>query len=268
MRLKERAGWNQLEADWRWFLEANPRGCFAAVQNGMVIGTVTSIRYGRRLAWISMMLVDPARRRMGIGQQLMEAVMKSLAGCPCLMLDATPKGHDLYRAFGFADRRTFQRLIVTSLPAAADESPAPSVRPIDQRRFKAVAAFDRTVFGADRAGILQCLWQAAPASAWCLERGGRLQGYCIGRPGSRFFHLGPVVARNTADAVALTQTAWRSLAGRSVGMDVPEAQPAFGHWLRRLGFVPERPLTRMVRGQPSPRARPQQIFAVAGPEFG
>ncbi|NQU10751.1 GNAT family N-acetyltransferase [bacterium] len=268
MRLKALAGWNQTEAEWRWFLEANAGGCFAAVQNGIVIGTVASIRYGNRLAWVSMMLVEPGRRRMGLGHQLMEAVMANLKDCPCVKLDATPAGHDLYRAFGFTDELALQRLVVASLPPSTAELSSPLLRPLNQVRFKAVAALDRTVFGADRSGIIQSLWQAAPGSAWCLERRGKLQGYCVGRPGANFHHLGPVVAASTADAVALAQAGLRGLAGRSVGLDVPDSQPDFGQWLHRLGFVAERPLTRMVHGRSPVSGEVDHVFAVVGPEFG
>ena len=36
MRLKDAAGWNQTEDDWRRFLQANPEGCFVAEWNGQI----------------------------------------------------------------------------------------------------------------------------------------------------------------------------------------------------------------------------------------
>jgi creatinine amidohydrolase len=78
MRLCGLAGWNQLEADWRIFLESHPEGCFVAVHQGRVAGTVATVNYANRCAWISMVLVDPDFRRMGIATRLMHAAIESL----------------------------------------------------------------------------------------------------------------------------------------------------------------------------------------------
>ena len=43
MRLRELAGWNQTEQDWRRFLEFEPEGCFVAFRNGRVCGTVATL---------------------------------------------------------------------------------------------------------------------------------------------------------------------------------------------------------------------------------
>ena len=78
MRLKTIAGWNQTQADWHRFLELNPGGCFVALHQGRVVGTVTAIAYSGSVGWVGMMLVDPDFRRRGIGTRLMERAMASL----------------------------------------------------------------------------------------------------------------------------------------------------------------------------------------------
>src|SRR5215475_6239116 len=62
MRLKDLSGWNQTEHDWQRFLSASPHGCFVAEMDGQVVGTVATISYENKFAWIGMVLVDPARR--------------------------------------------------------------------------------------------------------------------------------------------------------------------------------------------------------------
>jgi len=62
LRLCRIAGWNQLAPDWELFLRLSPRGCRAAVQNGKVVGTVTTVNYENRFAWVGMVLVDPETR--------------------------------------------------------------------------------------------------------------------------------------------------------------------------------------------------------------
>ena len=59
--------WNQLEEDWRAFLDSPDGGGWLAEHEGTAVGTVTFLRYGRRFSWLSMMLVHPDARRAGIG---------------------------------------------------------------------------------------------------------------------------------------------------------------------------------------------------------
>ena len=46
MRLKEQAGWNQVEGDWRRLLDLQPDGCFVAELDDVPAGTVTTCRFG------------------------------------------------------------------------------------------------------------------------------------------------------------------------------------------------------------------------------
>jgi GNAT superfamily N-acetyltransferase len=71
MRLKEQAGWNQTEADWRRFLDLEPEGCFVAELDGQPVGTTTTCVFGS-VAWVGMVLVDPAVRGRGVGRSLMK----------------------------------------------------------------------------------------------------------------------------------------------------------------------------------------------------
>src|SRR5437660_10933274 len=78
--LRRLAGWNQTLADWRRLLWLEPRGCFVAVENVAVVGTVTTTTYGQTLAWIGMMLVHPERQRRGIGTRLIRQALEYLHG--------------------------------------------------------------------------------------------------------------------------------------------------------------------------------------------
>src|SRR5438034_5772443 len=68
-RLKDIAGWNQTEADWRIFLNAGRDGCFVAEVDDVVRGTAATIVYGGRFAWVGMVLVDPENRGHGIDRK-------------------------------------------------------------------------------------------------------------------------------------------------------------------------------------------------------
>src|SRR5438477_13073544 len=96
--LRSLIGWNQTLSDWHRFLSLEPQGCFVAVLNSEVVGTVATTSYGRELAWIGMMLVHPDHRRKGIARRLMLRALEYLKGkeVQCIGLDATPAGQPLY----------------------------------------------------------------------------------------------------------------------------------------------------------------------------
>src|SRR5262249_8240740 len=62
-RLREQAGWNQSDDDWRRLLAWEPTGCFVGELDGKIVGSTSTTVYGNQLAWIGMVLVDLDHRR-------------------------------------------------------------------------------------------------------------------------------------------------------------------------------------------------------------
>jgi creatinine amidohydrolase/Fe(II)-dependent formamide hydrolase-like protein/GNAT superfamily N-acetyltransferase len=265
MRLKSIAHWNQTDADWTTLLDAAPGGSFAMVHQGSVIGTITTTPYGN-VAWIGMLLVDPAFRGMGVGTRLMEQAIAHLLATPCLKLDATDAGRPVYLKLGFTDECRILRLTCAMVPPPP-ASPDALTRAMTDSDLAAVSVFDQPRFGADRGVILRALRSAGPAGAHLIERGGRIAGYVLGRRGSDFAQVGPLMADTLADARALLQAALIPLAGRPATLDVPAAQTGLIADLRALGFVEQRAFTRMARGAACP-GQPSAMFAIGGPELG
>jgi ribosomal protein S18 acetylase RimI-like enzyme len=278
MRLKAQAGWNQVEADWRFFLAQRPEGCFvatacaqdAACGQDAVVGTVTTVAYGPRLAWISMLLVDAAHRRQGIGTRLMQAAMESLQGYlsggeATVALDATPAGRPLYERLGFRAERELVRL------TRSDRFCLETCQVLSQQTcpVSEIAALDRRALGADRTALLRALRQRAPEVAYLAFDGGRPVAFCLGRHGSRLSQLGPVVAETLEQAIAVCRQALAAWEGRAAVLDVPASQETFLAWLREVGFEAQRPFTRMAYGAPLPQPTGQaRTYAICGPEFG
>ncbi len=80
MRLKEAAGWNQTETDWRRHLKLEPEGCFIASCDDTPAATLAVTIFGgdaigvgrtRATAWIAMVLTDPSFRRRGLANALL-----------------------------------------------------------------------------------------------------------------------------------------------------------------------------------------------------
>jgi ribosomal protein S18 acetylase RimI-like enzyme len=133
--LRRLAGWNQTPEDWRRLLRLEPEGCFVAVQNGAIVGTVTTTTYGQALAWIGMMLIHPDLRRQGLGTRLMRRSLEYLQsrGVGCIRLDATPAGRPVYEKLGFVAEWTLTRwqrpeglvpvVVADTAPGIASPSP-------------------------------------------------------------------------------------------------------------------------------------------------
>jgi GNAT superfamily N-acetyltransferase len=262
------SGWNQTEQDWRYFLTAAPHGALAAEENGRVVGTVATLPYGP-FAWISMVLVDPAARRKGIGTLLLNRGLALIPEPIVPRLDATPAGEVLYRKLGFVGEYRISRWFLERKGTFGLEPEATEiVRPLTAVDWPAMCEMDARAFGASRADLLKRLADDAPEYAWVVEREGNLQGYLLGRHGRLREHLGPLIAGTPDVAQQLLDTCLAAHPGRAIFLDAPDDQSAWSATLAERGFAIERSLLRMYRGQLLTPGEPSQIFAITGPEFG
>lgn len=266
LRLCRASGWNQLEHDWAAFLEFSPGGCRVAEKNGKVVGTVTTLRYQEQFSWLSMVLVDPAERGAGIGTRLLQEGLMLLKHENCVRLDATPLGRPIYERHGFVEEFPLKRMAVSASTYNA-ASLSSRIRRMRESDLPAVFAKDAKVFGADRSLLLRRWLQLAPGCAFVAEGGG-MEGYCFGRPGCKYSQLGPIVAKNEIIASELISECMRRAPNDAFAIDAPAISAEWMAQLTALGFVEERPFTRMSRGE-RPNATPcASLFAIAGPEFG
>jgi ribosomal protein S18 acetylase RimI-like enzyme len=278
MGLKEAAGWNQTGADWLRLLRLGPRGCFAAASGGRLVGTVTTTAYGRELAWVGMVLVDPSFRRRGIASRLMEAALSHLdgEGVETIKLDATPDGRHVYERLGFEDELTIERWSGRGRNGAfSKEAGGESVRggaacsAVDPARLDEILELDRAAFGADRARLVEALAAQALASAFAGGGpGGGEDGYALARAGSAADYVGPLVAHDPERAALLLDHVLARLAGRPVYLDANTRFESATRSLAERGFRKQRELIRMRRGAETSAGTSPAVFAIAGPEVG
>jgi GNAT superfamily N-acetyltransferase len=271
MRLKELAGWNQTAADWRRFLEGSPDGCFVAAVDAQVRGTVTTIPFEARFAWIGMVLVDPEYRGRGIGTTLLETAIDYLdrQNLSALKLDATPQGQPLYEKLGFKAEYAITRWTRRRPSSeAAQPSPPKAHDSVSQELLARIDEFDRQVFGADRSVLLKSLHAEAPEFTRDVVAGGALTGYAFGRRGAFADHLGPWIATDAGSARQLLEAFLASSSRETQIVDCVNAHPAAGELLKSFGFSPTRPLVRMFRGANDYPGRPDLLCGILGPEFG
>lgn len=268
LRLCRASGWNQLEADWRCFLEHSPQGCRAAVCDSRVVGTVATLDYDRKFGWISMLLVDPEFRGTGIGTRLLEEACGILSDVETVRLDATPAGKLVYDKAGFRDEYRLVRMKAATPVVEPAIEGLTQVRAIEASDWARLLAWDRLVFGADREIILRRLFRGAPEYALLAESDGGIRGFLLGRHGFIAEHLGPLVALDEPAARALVSAGIGRSGGRLLMIDAPRHTAEWNRWLESRGFREERPFIRMFRGANSSPGVPGNVFAIAGPELG
>jgi N-acetylglutamate synthase-like GNAT family acetyltransferase len=279
MRLKDIAGWNQTKEDWERFLQADPEGCFVAEWNGQVAGTVTTIIYESRFAWIGMVLVDPQLRGKGIGTALLLKAIDHLDAkkVRCVKLDATPQGEPIYARLGFRieyeiERHSLTREAMCPNPVAETGGAYIKTNVCAARdgaeNIETLLEMDREVFGADRSGLLRSVASSAPELVTIARSGVAVKGFALGRKGSQADHLGPWVAANALAAREVLEGFLLRSRRQVVFVDVVRDNPWAPALVAAKGFRFSRRLTRMYRGENAHPGRPELLCAILGPEFG
>lgn len=294
MALSLAANWNQVNEDWAYFLRHGEGWGYSAA-NGELVATTMIVPFAGRFDWLSVVLVAPSARRLGLARRLTDHALAQLsARNRMVLLDATPAGRELYLQQGFRDVAQLERWVlkVRGAPASSARSSSPrapdpqvratavadpqshatvvadpQVRAITAADWPAILDFDARIFGARRDTLLAALRARSSHAALLIENNGELGGFLFGRNGRLFTQLGPLIAVTEALACRLLAQALRDIATR-VCIDAPIIHLNLRAWLSEQGFIPSRPFARMIRGPvPLPHDL-AQLFASSGPEFG
>jgi GNAT superfamily N-acetyltransferase len=283
------AEWNQNEADWRmmldlgrgWGIDAPSDDGSTALAASVVVIPYSPSPYAAHspgaagggvghagCAWVSMVLVLPQFRRLGLAKQLLRHALGILQTEGMLpVLDATPAGYPVYLQQGFGPTwgfRRYRRAAISLDPAAAD---APRTRRITDDDWPAIMAFDGAAFGADRKRLLQALARRMPQAARVAQQDGRITGFVLGRDGREACQIGPLVADDARIAQILVDDVLDTVA-TPVQVDLADRHLSLLQGLVARGFMLQRPFTRMVLGAPDAPGDPARVVLMAGPELG
>lgn len=231
-------GWNQTAADWRMLIELSPDLCFGIEQDNQLAATTTLVCYGKRLAWLGMVLTRTEFRRRGFARMLVEHALTAAdrLSIRTVKLDATAQGQPLYESLGFSPEQEIQRW--SRGTASPVHQPPPPV---------------------SRSGLVEFLSRRADPVA-------NHDDLVMYRNGLRASYLGPCIARTPECAASLIGSALAYDNGRWF-WDILPANVDAAKLATRYGFILDRRLVRMSRGVPL-RVDESKIYAIAGFEFG
>jgi hypothetical protein len=212
--------------------------------------------YGRRLAWVGMVLTRIAHRGRGFASRLLTETL-ALAdriGIESVKLDATDQGQPLYEKLGFRSEQPVERW------ARSDAGQASGPMPAEPAASNDWQTLDESAFGVGRSELLSILARQNPPVVIG-------NSYLLARPGRLTRYMGPCIAESAATARLLIERALKRGNKGGWSWDLfPQNTAALG-LAKEFNFIPKRHLLRMVRGKDL-RGQEEKIYAIAGFELG
>jgi len=268
MKLSTEQGWNQTEKDWKLLIESPQNVCLLAEYGNKIVGTSTAFTYSGDVAWIGMVLVDKEYRGQGLSKLLLENIFKKLKSYKSIKLDATPEGLQVYKKFNFKEEYLITRMTIPSIVNLSSVEDHLLLEPILSKDINEIIALDELVFGANRAQLIQSLINEYPQKAWLLKRNNCVSGLVLGREGSNYYQIGPVIASTFHDAKILISKALKGLENKPIVVDVLDDKEDLINWLHSIGFTNQRHFVRMYQKENPFSGLRENQFSICGPEFG
>lgn len=240
------AGWPHRAEDWQFLREVG-HGIVAHDEIGRVLGSAMWFPHGSEFATVAMVITSPRLQALGTAQWLMKRVLSECKGRN-LRLNATRAARKLYLSLGFRLERTvFQRQAEAQ---RLDEMPrlpeGAELRHLDQVDVAAIADLDAQGFRACRTELLAALLQQSVGFG--LYRRGRLEAFALCRPFGRGHVVGPVVASNDRDAIAVVAPHVTAHDGEFLRLDTHLADGEFSSFVARSGLAVFDTVTTMSLG--------------------
>jgi GNAT superfamily N-acetyltransferase len=255
-------GWPHRPEDWD-MLRRTGQGLAAIDGIGRIFGTAMWFAHGADFATIGMVITSHRFQAHGNGRWLMEQVLERCANRN-LLLNATRPAYNLYVSLGFVPEAIVyqcQGEVVSRV--AAPGAPNGEIKPISRADLDPVPALDARAFGADRTALVHRL--AGDAKGYGVWREGTLAAYAFRRRFGRGQVVGPVVAGNDDDAIALVSRHLAEIPGQFARVDTRRTDGAFMLALQDGGLRIFDTVTTMSKGRPLFKAKPGEpsIFGLA-----
>lgn len=253
-------GWNPGLEDAAAFWAADPEGFFMAERDGRLAAAISVVNHDDDHAFLGLYICHPDFRGQGIGLALWAHALRH-AGGRSVGLDGVPAQQANYARAGFVATGSTLRM------EGAAWAPDASLRLSEPGDAAALLALDRAALGHARPGFL---------SGWIIQTQTRRTVVAEGPDGPIGFatarlcqsggKIGPVIAPDTATALALVASAAQALDLHRIAVDVPQQNAALLDALAAAGFVETFRTARMIRG--TPPAPSASLQAVATLELG
>ena len=260
-------GWPHRPEDLRQIISL-AKGYVACDEIGRVGGSALWFPLGEDTACIGMVITPPRMQSRGAGRWLMQRVLRDI-GKREIIVNATPQAVRLYEQLGFGKCGLGQQMQGhTKAPDTPPAVPAGlTLRPLSGADLPALQALDREATGHDRTAVLLCMLEPADA-VLLLDRGGAPVGYAFSRPFGRGELLGPVIARNDDEAIALASHFLLRHVGSYMRLDTLVRPGKFTDFVENCGLAISTTITQMRLNPKAAASGTTHSYAMAGQAFG
>jgi GNAT superfamily N-acetyltransferase len=261
-------GWNPGLGDASIFWDTDPGGFVCAERSGEVVGTGSTVAYGREFGFMGFFIVRPDLRGQGIGRDFWiwrrDRLRTRLGRGAAIGMDGVFAMQPFYARGGFVFSHRNLRLAGTGQGGASVD---PALVELGSLPFEQVAGFDRHHFGFSREVFLRRWIRPEGGLGLGFLDGDRIRGFGVVRPCRTGFKIGPLFAETPEVADALFVALSGHAGGESVFLDVPENHPAALELGRRHQLTESFGCARMYHG-PAPELPWNQIYGVTTFELG
>jgi hypothetical protein len=253
-------GWNPGPDDAAAFHATDPEGFFLAFDGAGPVAGISVVNHSESFAFLGLYLCLPQWRGRRIAFALWQHALVH-AGGRTVGLDGVPAQQSNYAKSGFA--RTGETRRWTGVIEGRGSE---ALRPVAAGDLPALVALDAAANGIEKSRFLsRWLTDTATRRTLVLDRDGP-QGFVTARICRSGIKIGPLVARDDADAVTLLHGAPALFPGEPAMVDVPDTMPGLTRHCEGLGLTVPFVTARMYRG-PAPLPGPF-VTAVATLELG
>jgi GNAT superfamily N-acetyltransferase len=257
-------GWNPGVQDATCFHAADPDGFLVGILDDEPIATISVVKYDASFGFLGLYIVKPPYRGQGHGIALWNAGLARLAGCT-IGLDGVVEQQPNYRKSGFDLAYRNVRYEGVRAHEVAIKS---GIVPAADVEFEELNAYDRSVFGVDRARFLRGWLSQRNAHAVAITEGASVAGYGVIRPAHRGFKIGPLFADDPQNAEAIFDALVAAVpVGETIVLDTPEVNVAAVALAERNDMRVAFETARMYAGR-APAVAVERVFGVTTFELG
>lgn len=232
-----------------WYDAFDEDALHIGVVDGEKVAACFGSRFQGELGHVGPVVVKPARRGLGYGQQIWQAVLAAMGSGP-LVIHPTPEFAQHSERYGFVQDWFNLRMTGTVQARRTDES---GMSLHTEVPLGELVRYDTEASGLVRPRMLQVLYAQPGTCTLVFRQGGMLRGVGSIRPSRQGFRIGPLFADDAAIAGRLFDVLCsRAGTGQMVTIDVPDANPAALEVMTSRGFAATARALRMSRGRVPP----------------
>ncbi len=247
-KVAEIIGRNPGLKDGEFLFRADSKGFFAAIDNSNVIGTISSINYDDKIAFIGFHYVDEFFSNTGLKEKLFEAALNA-AGERSIGLNCREEQAKLYESYGF--KPSFNIISFEGISGGINKSIPPNIMSPLILHFDDLYNYYKKISPYERKIFLN-YWVNQPMSLLLgkyAEDDDEYKGFGLFKPCRKGFRLSPLIADDSSSAEEiLISLVSHYEAGTPYYLDMPETNIEGMRMAERLSLKETGRLIRMYKG--------------------